>query len=486
MTPKYVLTSAMVAAMAIFSVSGQIQVPNNGFEVPDKGASTGVSNLQTESGDFSCSPDKHTPYRGTYSLKISSKTEGNHFFNEEFPFSTDGLKKYRLKCAYRTQDLQGGLKLGARVFDEQGTTISLIQFPLTRNKNIEWTTGTGVFISEPGAAKLRIFGNLEGTGDVWLDEITIEEMPPPQKYPSPEVALYVHEFFDLIYQNSIIEDRWYIADLKSKTMYLCADSIDKTECYNVLKGYAIKGLRDGHSFFSTPEEWKAMTEGGKHPLSGASLHNYPSGRMLKENIAYITLPMFVSNEPELMAQYADSIQSMLARFDRQNPKGYIVDLSNNGGGNCFPMIAGLGPLVGNGVCELSYSGDGSVSEIIYREGWTGRDTSLVFQKLDPYHLKNKNKPVAVIYGKGTGSSGEVAAISFIGLAYAKSFGQATAGCTTRIDNFEMSDGAYLNLASGVAADRNGNKFRGPISPDVETKDWESAITEAIKWILGTD
>jgi C-terminal processing protease CtpA/Prc len=267
------------------------------------------------------------------------------------------------------------------------------------------------------------------------------------------------------------------------TIYLCADSIDKNECYKVLKEYTTTKLKDGHSFFCSPAEWKAMIEEGKHPVSGKTLQNYPSGKMLNNNIAYIKLPSFVSNDKALISHYADSAQNMIATFDAQNPKGYIIDLSDNGGGNCFPMIAGIGPLIGNGVCEMSFSGDGSISELIYNDGWTGRDSTLVFAKSNPYHLKNANKPIAVIYGNETASSGEVTAIAFIGLPNAKSFGQATGGYSTRIDNFEMSDGAYLNLASGVNADRNKNKFGGKIKPDVETKDRETALSEATKWIL---
>jgi C-terminal processing protease CtpA/Prc len=297
------------------------------------------------------------------------------------------------------------------------------------------------------------------------------------------VLLYIHEYFDFVYGNSIVSDKNTIANVKMNTIYLCADSIDKNECYKVLKEYTTPKLKDGHSFFCTPSEWQAMIEEGKHPVSGNTLQNYPNGQMLNDNIAYLKLPTFVSNEKNLMALYVDSVQNMIARFDAQNPKGYIIDLSYNGGGNCFPMIAGVGPLIGNGVCEMSFSGDGSISEIIYTEGWTGRDTTLVFKKSNPYHLKNANKPVAVIYGNETASSGEVTAIAFIGLPNAKSFGQPTGGYSTRIDNFEMSDGAYLNLASGVNADRNKNTFGGKIKPDVETKDRESALSEASKWIV---
>lgn len=472
-----------IGVLLTCNLYGQVSVPNGNFELSDKSSPTKTVNWKAESNDFVCVVDNNTSYKGTYSMKISSKAAGNHFFNEEFPFTSKGLKKYKYKCAFKTRKLHGAIQLGVRVFVNDGNTLALTAFTLTENKNQEWTTNEGMFITDKAANKIRLFGNLAGTGDAWFDEMIIEEIPAPQKAPSTEVALYIHEYFDIVYENSIITDKNFISNLKSETMYLCSDSVEKKECYKVLKEYTTKKLNDHHSFFTTPEEWKAMMEKGKHPRIGKTFQELPSGKIMKENIGYISIPMFISNDQKLIAQYADTLQKIIAKFDKREVNGYIIDLSSNGGGNSMPMIAGVGPLIGNGVCGYSFSGDGSIRKRIYNDGWTGWDTSLVFQKVNPYHLLNPNKPIAIIYSNETGSSGEVVALAFVGLPNVKSFGQQTAGITTRVDNFEMSDGAFLNLVSGVDADRNKNKFGGTIKPDFETKDTESAIQEATKWIL---
>jgi hypothetical protein len=471
-------------------LSGQVTIPNAGFEQSDKSTTTQTANWKPESDNFYCKADSKQSFKGSYSLKLESKTGGHHFFNQEFPFTSTGLRKYRLKCAIKTKDLDGRLHLGARVFDSNGNTLTKMIFVLTENRNQNWAIAEGFFISEKEASKIRIFGSLFGTGEAWFDEITMDEIPEPGQEPSHEVAMYIHEYFDIIYENSIITDKNFIASLKSKTMYLCGDSTSMNNCRYILQYYTTQKLSDGHSFFTTPEEWKQITKGGKHQVTGASLHNYPSGKMLDNHIAYLTLPMFVSADQKLILKYADTLQTMIASFDKQKPRGWIVDLSNNGGGNCFPMIAGVGPLIGNGVCEYSFSGDGSIRQIIYNNGWTGTawlggDSSLVLMKTNPYQLIYPNKPIAIIYSNGTGSSGEVTAIAFMGLPNTKSFGQETYGASTRIDNFELSDGSYLNLVSGVDADRNKNKFGGKIKPDVETPDSQTAIADAIKWILET-
>jgi hypothetical protein len=484
------LTFITAGLMMCVGLNAQIIVPNAGFEQDDKSTTTKSAYWKTEGDNFYCRPEYNEHYKGKASLRLESKTEGHHFFNQEFPFTSPGLRKFKLKCAIKTKNLEGKLVLGARLFDGYGNLLPKMMFTLTEHRNQDWTMAEGFFIAEREAAKIRIFGSLSGIGEAWFDEITIEELPLPVGEPSIQVANYIHEYFDVVYENSIISDKTFIANLKSKTMYLCRDVTNMDDCRYILQQFTTNKLSDRHSFFSTPAEYQEMTKEGKHPVTGQNLHNYPSGKMLDYRIAYLSLPMFVSSDQNLILKYADTLQLLIASFDKQNPTGWIIDLSSNGGGNCFPMIAGIGPFIGNGVCEYSFSGNGSVRQTIYNNGWTGTawvggDSSLVLMKSNPYQLKDPSRPIAVIYGNGTGSSGEVTAIAFIGLPNAKSFGQETYGITTRVDNYELSDGSYLNLAAGIEADRNKNKFGGKIKPDVETTDTKTAIAEAIKWISET-
>src|SRR5690606_27074713 len=110
----------------------------------------------------------------------------------------------------------------------------------------------------------------------------------------------------------ILTDKTFIADLKSKTMYLCSDSMSMNDCRLILQQYTTNKLNDGHSFFTTPLEWKAMTEQGKHPATGANIQHMPSGEILDNNIAYLALPMFASSDQKLMLKYADTLQTLIA------------------------------------------------------------------------------------------------------------------------------------------------------------------------------
>jgi hypothetical protein len=479
------LPVSMIALLLACTLHAQVVVPNGDFEQADNASPTQTANWVIEGTPAYCGIDKNLPWKGNYSMKISSSSPGAmYFFNEEFSFECKSAKRYKIKCAVKTHNLEGSAGFGARVFDKDGKTIMLTLFTLTESKNQKWKIAEGEFYADETAAKLRVFGSIKGSGDAWFDDITIEEIPVTSEKPSPKIEKYINEYFDIVDKHSIVKDKAYIAQLKKNTLQLCAGVSDIKFCHDVLKKYTTRKLNDGHSFFSTPKDWKALTVGGKLD-NGANLHNLPSGKMLDDSIAYIVIPMFVSFDEKLIAQYVDSAQAIIARLDAQNPKGWIIDISANSGGNSFVMITGLGPLLGDGICGYSFSGDGSTRTRIHKEGWSGWDSTLVVQKTNPYHLKNPNKSIAILYGNQTASSGEVVAISFIGMPNTKSFGQETWGATSRIDNFRMSDGAYFNLAAGVDADRNKNAFGGKVKPDVEKKDKEAAIAEAIKWILNS-
>lgn len=96
-------------------------------------------------------------------------------------------------------------------------------------------------------------------------------------------------------------------------------------------------------------------------------------------------------------------------------------------------------------------------------------------------------PIAILTGNQTGSSGEAVVVSFIGNNHTKSFGQPTWGLTTGNGSFELQDGSQIFLASTVMADRNGNLYRGSMSPDVlvtgkSVNENDLALDTAIQWI----
>ena len=55
--------------------------------------------------------------------------------------------------------------------------------------------------------------------------------------------------------------------------------------------------------------------------------------------------------PLLMMQFLlpQQIQDQIKIMDHPYNIGWIVDLRGNGGGNMWPMLAGIGPILGEGI-----------------------------------------------------------------------------------------------------------------------------------------
>lgn len=204
----------------------------------------------------------------------------------------------------------------------------------------------------------------------------------------------------------------------------------------------------------------------------------PHAKYLGDSIAYIEIPRFQSVNTKVCESFANQIQSLIRSLDTNLINGWIIDLRENNGGNMAPMIAGLGPLTGEG--NLGYFIDRkSFQPWAYKNG-VCEDVKVA----NPYSIKNKEARIAILISNRTASSGEMVAISFLGKNSVKLFGQPTAGYTTANVSIELLDGSVLYLANSYTADRKGKVYRTKITPDtmVDSVYNESCIYTATKWL----
>jgi C-terminal processing protease CtpA/Prc len=185
-------------------------------------------------------------------------------------------------------------------------------------------------------------------------------------------------------------------------------------------------------------------------------------------IAQLVIPMFSGPEPDA---FATRIQNVVADLASKNPCGWIVDLRGNGGGNIWPMMAGVGPVLVEGEPGGVLHSGGVKDKWFYENGRAGeRD-----DPKDPYYAKtngapvklNGTPPVAVLIDRDTGSSGEGIAVAFHGRPGTRFFGEATYGVATSTFPYTLSDGAQIYLVTGVMIDRKGNEYPFGVEPDQE-------------------
>ncbi len=229
----------------------------------------------------------------------------------------------------------------------------------------------------------------------------------------------------------------------------------------------LRDLGDGHSFLNSPDGVQEAEMISKAEMELATW------RMLRPGVAVIHVPMFRGTDDDLKRVFANSIREALSNGTKAGARSWIVDLSKNRGGNMWPMLDGLSPLLGSeGMGSFRYR-DGSSSS------WTlkGYEGAIDVPDL-------RNLPVAVVTSGRTASSGEAVAVAFRGRPLTRSFGAATSGYSTSNTTYKLADGSRLYLTTAVFEDRNGNRYGGKLTPDqvIQGIGAEASIVSAGDWL----
>ncbi len=285
---------------------------------------------------------------------------------------------------------------------------------------------------------------------------------------------YLNKAVDIIKENSInknlIDWEKFRTDVLEKGKY--AQSIKET--YPAIQ-FALRQLGDHHSFLMTPNQFKNFND---PDLSLPKI----SSELIDNRIGYIKIPGFMGDRDERAYKFAQQIQDAIKELDQNNIQSWIVDLGDNTGGNMWPMLLGLGPILGDGVAGYFASENNIFISWGYSNGTVFSDKDQIMELNNPYRLRNNNKKLAVIISNQTCSSGEAIAVSFIGIKNSCFIGEPTCGNSTANAGFKLSDGAMIFLTVSKFADRNKKIYGDSIIPDIADSYSTTAKKTAIEWI----
>ena len=183
-------------------------------------------------------------------------------------------------------------------------------------------------------------------------------------------------------------------------------------------------------------------------------------------VGYVRTATYGGSNPDGHAQdYHDLIRDA----DTDSTCGWVVDLRSNPGGNMWPMLAGVGPILGEGSPGSFIDADGVRTPWYYAGGVAGVEQDgqrrAAARARTPYRLRRQAPPVAVLTGINTASAAEAVAIAFRGRPGTRSFGLVTRGLPTANSSYDMPDGAVVVLTTAWEADRNGVIYEDRIEPD---------------------
>jgi C-terminal processing protease CtpA/Prc len=256
--------------------------------------------------------------------------------------------------------------------------------------------------------------------------------------------------------------------------------------------FAVRELGDRHSYLQSPRVSLALRDAPvANARTGVPLAA-PQGQALAGGVAYLSVPAYAGGTPAHQVEFAESLKDIIQANDSTASCGWVVDLRQNSGGNLWPMVAGLGPLLGDGELATSVYPDGRRVGIWYRDGQAGFGEYVQLRVPVPYRLEAE-KPVAVLLGPGTASSAEVLAVAFRGRPVTRSFGAATRGVSAGNRTFALADGASLLLTVAATSDRAGQVFAGPVPPDeaigrgaAATAVGDPVLAAAVDWLEARD
>jgi C-terminal processing protease CtpA/Prc len=299
---------------------------------------------------------------------------------------------------------------------------------------------------------------------------------------------YLNEVLEIVEKKSINIDSVDFKTIKYNALSKLSNTNTIQECYPIIRSI-LRDLGDNHSFLMSKGQVKNWKSTSKYS-DETKLFTF-SGKLLNDNYGYIKMDGFNSGDSFLVQKYADSLQNKIKSIDNKNIKGWVLDLRENTGGNCWPMLTGIGPILGNGICGYFVDRKGKKSSWFYKNGKSGINKSTITKvSHQPYKVYDNTKPIAVLTGSRTGSSGEVVVAAFHNKENTRSFGTKTYGVSTGNQNFNLSDGSMLILTTSIYADRKGRVFGTEIEPD-ETVEFkynsigkksDLVIQKAIEWI----
>jgi carboxyl-terminal processing protease len=293
--------------------------------------------------------------------------------------------------------------------------------------------------------------------------------------PSPAIA-YLNNLVDVMEANSINRKTIDWPEFRKEVIAAAgnAHSIGET---SAAIGVALTRLGDNHSFVKTASGQYITRSTLKCTDSPISPVSPP------DNIGYVRISGFLGDGTESRT-FAQTIQDQIKAKDKPDLIGWIVDLRGNRGGNMWPMLAGIGPILGTETCGYFIDPDNNTVSWAYFADGSSRYDGYVAVSIatPPYSLFSPPGKVAVLTDNLTSSSGEAIAIAFIGKANTRSFGKSTCGLSTATSPFNLSDGSQLYLTVSFMADRFQNKFGYAVVPDESTATNLDAFQAAIDWI----
>lgn len=324
-----------------------------------------------------------------------------------------------------------------------------------------------------------------GKADVTIDDVRLEELHGGDKPPSPQAANYLDQAIAILRARHINSAKADWSRLTSEAHAAIAGAETSADTYSAIRTL-IGELGVAHSFFMPPptrDQIQAATRAGLSSMVANS--DMPVSSLLNGQVGVVRMPGLDTMSPggtERGKTYATTLRTLLKQLDKAPLCGWIVDLRANAGGNMWPMLTGLDPLLGAYPFGFFLSG-GTTSQAWIRtpNGISPGIADLSRPLMPSFALEHATAPLALLIGPQTASSGEMVALALIGRQGVRTFGGDTSGFLSGNTVQPLPDGAHIAVTEVLVSDRTGKSYADTIHPDVVT-DADGAEPAADAWL----
>ncbi len=252
-----------------------------------------------------------------------------------------------------------------------------------------------------------------------------------------------------------------------------------TDAYPAI-GYALRQMGERHSFLRPATVVEALRAGKSsdngRPIGETTL---PLAGRYPGDIVAINIPGHTGSL-DSDRSYAMTLRHVLAKVQQVGICRVLIDLRADDGGNMWPMLDGLAPLLGREPYGYFLNTDGTETAWSVSNGATTATKGVA--PPDTHETEALSAiPVAVLIGPGTVSAGEFTAIAFRGRPNTKFFGAPTAGFITANGTYQLPDGAQLFVAQSWSSDRLHRPYRVAVVPD-ENTDKRQTFDAGLTWL----
>ena len=298
-------------------------------------------------------------------------------------------------------------------------------------------------------------------------------LAPTQSEPA-RAAGYLDSVLDIMEQNSVNRAAIDWANFRAQIQAAAPDPQSIPDLYPAIS-VALGLLNDHHSFYIKSDGKSLIL----NPTSPSCIIPHAPDLRVPDDVGYVRIASF--DAPTGAQQFAQTLQDSIRRQDNGRLAGWIVDLRGNGGGNMYPMVAEVGPILGDGVAGF-FIAPAYVRAFGYRDGSSFIENVNQVTVTNTYVLRQPNPRVVVLTDKNVASSGEATAVAFRGRPNTRTFGTPTCGVPSGNSQFVLQDSAQLYVTTSRDADRSRREYDGPLPPDEMITEPDALVARAIGWL----